>query len=273
MGASALRIELAATAGDSGVAIGARAHVVNMEHWLFEFPRERDSVYIARSIRPLGYDNPNITAVSGDYFVVIADERESEDRYMIALERDGESAFALLLEPWELVGGDEPVKVEWSTLDSDTIVDGLLFETSGLADSEHTVTVYQLLDGQLAATHSNLVHTCDLTELIDLDGDGLKELLTHTMKPPLADCDDRCTRDIKERFSVEVGWPEVRRWDGEQWLLETARYRDFYADVTNRYDAVVRWLKDSADGRLCRRLLDAFEGWSARAWRIVEGRN
>lgn len=228
-------------------------------------PVQQQDSSLAGYVRQLGFQLERVADRRDGYVAVFASRLQEPGRFVIALSTD--HSVRLLIEPIPL-GDDDVDSVRWVNL-RDRGIDGLFIGFRG--EGSPGTVIWTRSGATLKLTFKDGDYNCRAAQLVDVENDGILELLVYENDPTRGDCTSECHEALWERFAVTPAWVQIKRWNGQQWVNENgSQYRNFYDHWAKQYEEIDRWLVSEQDGGSCRRLMtptggSVFRGWALRA--------
>jgi hypothetical protein len=199
------------------------------------------------------------------YVTVIA-RRPGEERHLVALRvEEGQIYRILVADP--LLEGVPPSRVQWWT-NSEA---GPIFDYSHDFPTEGMVftLVYTSEADSLRLSYYDRERVCRSSELRDLDGDGVPELLARSDHLIERDCSAHCSLEFAHRFPDAAHWVTVHRWTGSEWVPAEREHPEFYRALAAEYRRAAVWFSGEPDacpyGRWARDRVANLTRWAERA--------
>jgi hypothetical protein len=214
-----------------------------------------------------------IMAAEGGYYAAVA-MKDSIRAFFVLMATNGDSLL-LIDDPLELAYRARPDEVEWLNLQGDR-VDAVRITFDNPIEGLIGTSVDAIISDRLVSIYRDGAGGCKAAELVDVDGDGIVELLSYHEDPSEQQCGDSCELELRERFGMPAGWVRVHKWGDGQWMPSEAEYPEFYRELADRYKGMIEWLREQQGEYPCgiifwTRDLTVFEDWAARARELGSG--
>jgi hypothetical protein len=235
--------------------------------------RQSDSAKVASFLDRQGYTLRLIMTAEDGYYAAVA-MKDSITAFFVLIATNADSLL-FMEDPLELVYRHRPDEAEWLSLKGDP-VDAVRITFDNPVEGLIGTTVDAIVSDTLVSIYKDGPDGCKAAELVDVNRDGIVELLSYHEDPSERQCGDSCEFELRERFGMPAGWVRVHKWDGGRWTPAESEYPQFYRELADSYRRMIDWLREQQGEYPCgmifwTRDLTVFEEWAVRARQLASG--